>query len=411
MRLLFATTADPAELLSLPWSTPLDQWPADRLVSLPRGISRHVVRFVRVSGTVYAIKELPQQVAEREYRLLNELGKREVPVVRARGVVSERTTEDGEPLDAALVTKHLRYSLPYRALFSRRLDPELADKLLDALAQLLVRLHLVGFAWKDCSLSNTLFRRDAGAFAAYLVDAETGELHSVLSDGQRAHDLDIASVNIAGELFDLEAAALLAENIEATDVADSVISRYESLWTELTRAEYVEPNEWWRIEHRLQRLNELGYDVGELQLVDEPGGSRLKLQTQVVEAGHHQRRLEQLTGLVVEENQARRLLNDLDSFRAVAVMPGTDIDEETVARHWLNDVFEPVLEQIPPELRGRLEPAEIFHEVLVHRWFLSEAAGHDVGMDAATKSYVENVLKFRPDERAVLGAAMRVSTD
>ena len=411
MRLQFATTADPAELLALPWSTPLESWPAEQLVSLPRGISRHVVRFVRVSGTVYAVKELPQQVAEREYRLLRELSKREVPVVKARGVVIERVTDTGEPLDAALVTKHLRYSLPYRALFSRKLDPELADKLLDALAQLLVRLHLVGFAWKDCSLSNTLFRRDAGAFAAYLVDAETGELHAALSDGQRAHDLDIASVNIAGELFDLEAASLLAENIEATDVADSVISRYEALWTELTRAEYVEPNEWWRIEHRLQRLNDLGYDVGELQLIDEPGGQRLKLQTQVVEAGHHQRRLSQLTGLSVEENQARRLLNDLDSYRAAAVMPGTDIDEETVARHWLADVFEPVIEAVPRELRGRLEPAEIFHEVLVHRWFLSEEANHDVGMDIATKSYIDTVLKFRPDERAVLGAALRATAE
>jgi hypothetical protein len=411
VRLQFATTADPAELLALPWSTPLEQWPAEQLVSLPRGISRHVVRFVRVSGTVYAVKELPKQVAEREYRLLRELAKREVPVVKARGVVIERVTESGEQLDAALVTKHLRYSLPYRALFSRKLDPELADKLLDALAQLLVRLHLVGFAWKDCSLSNTLFRRDAGAFAAYLVDAETGELHDTLSAGQRAHDLDIASVNIAGELFDLEAANLLAENVEATDVADSVISRYEALWTELTRAEYVDLNEWWRIEHRLQRLNDLGYDVGELQLIDEPGGQRLKLQTQVVEAGHHQRRLSQLTGLNVEENQARRLLNDLDSYRAAAVMPGTDVDEETVARHWLADVFEPVIEAVPRELRGRLEPAEIFHEVLVHRWFLSEEANHDVGMDAATKSYIDTVLMFRPDERAVLGIALRATAD
>ncbi len=299
---------------------PLDQWPTDRLVSLPRGISRHVVRFVRVSGTVYAIKELPQHVAEREYRLLNELGKREVPVVRARGVVSERVTEDGEALDAALVTKHLRYSLPYRALFSRRLDPELADKLLDALAQLLVRLHLVGFAWKDCSLSNTLFRLMpvrsrpislTPKLASCTPHSPTANVHKTSTSPQS---------NIAGELFDLEAASLLADSVEATDVADSVISRYESLWTELTRAEYVDPNEWWRIEHRLQRLNDLGYDVGELQLIDEPGGSRLKLQTQVVEAGHHQRRLEQLTGLTVEENQARRLLNDLDSFRAIAVM-------------------------------------------------------------------------------------------
>jgi hypothetical protein len=406
VRLQFATTADPGDLLALPWSTPLEQWPADRLVSLPRGISRHVVRFVRVSGTVYAIKELPQQIAEREYAMLRELAKREVPVVRARGVVIERVGSDGEPLDAALVTKHLRYSLPYRALFSRRLDPELADKLLDALAQLLVRLHLIGFAWKDCSLSNTLFRRDAGALAAYLVDAETGELHASLSDGQRAHDLDIASTNIAGELFDLEAAELVADTIDAVDVGESVVSRYQALWSELTRTEYVNPNEWWRIDARLQRLNELGFDVGEVQLVDEPGGTRLKLQTQVVEAGHHQRRLSQLTGLNVEENQARRLLNDLDSYRAAAVMPGVDVDEETVARHWLSDIFEPVIEKVPIELRGKLEAAELFHEVLVHRWFMSEAAGHDVGMDAAARSYVENVLRFRPDEQAVLGAEL-----
>jgi hypothetical protein len=301
------------------------------------------------------------------------------------------------------VTKHLRYSLPYRALFSRRLDPDLAEKLLDALAQLLVRLHLVGFAWKDCSLSNTLFRRDAGALAAYLVDAETGELHGSLSDGQRAHDLDIASTNIAGELFDLEAAGLMADTVDAIEVAESVVSRYQALWSELTRTEFVNPNEWWRIDARLQRLNDLGYDVGEVQLVDEPGGTRLKLQTQVVEAGHHQRRLSQLTGLNVEENQARRLLNDLDSYRACAVLPGVDVDEETVARHWLSDVFEPVTESVPAELRGKLEPAELFHEVLVHRWYMSEAARRDVGMEAATASYIANVLKFRPDEQAVLG--------
>ncbi|HXR41718.1 MAG TPA: DUF4032 domain-containing protein [Acidothermaceae bacterium] len=404
MRLQFATTADPGDLLALPWATPLEQWPAERLVSLPRGISRHVVRFVRVSGTVYAIKELPQQVADREYELLRELAKREVPVVRARGVVIERVSADGEPLDAALVTKHLRYSLPYRALFSRRLDPDLAEKLLDALAQLLVRLHLVGFAWKDCSLSNTLFRRDAGALAAYLVDAETGELRSALSDGQRAHDLDIASTNIAGEMFDLEAAGLMADTVDPVEVAESVVSRYQALWSELTRTEFVNPNEWWRIDARLQRLNDLGYDVGEVQLVDEPGGTRLKLQTQVVEAGHHQRRLSQLTGLNVEENQARRLLNDLDSYRACAVLPGVDVDEETVARHWLSDIFEPVTEAVPADLRGKLEPAELFHEVLVHRWYMSEAAGRDVGMEAATSSYIANVLRFRPDEQAVLGA-------
>ena len=176
MRMQFATGPDPTDLLMLPWSTPLADWPKEKLVSLPRGISRHVVRFVRIGGIVYAIKEISQGLADHEYELLRELAKVGIPVVQAIGVVANRMTPEGEPLDAALVTKHLRFSLPYRALFSRRMDPDLETKLLDALAELLVRLHLVGFAWKDCSLSNTLFRRDAGALAAYLVDAETGEM-------------------------------------------------------------------------------------------------------------------------------------------------------------------------------------------------------------------------------------------
>ena len=65
--------------------------------------------------------------------------------------------------------------LPYRvvALRARPAIPYLGDRLLDALVGLLVRLHLAGFFWGDCSLSNTLFRRDAGALSAYVIDTET----------------------------------------------------------------------------------------------------------------------------------------------------------------------------------------------------------------------------------------------
>ena len=128
-------------------------------------------------------------MAEREYRLLLELDERLVPVVEAVGVATGRADAQQTPLDAVLITRHLDFSLPYRALFARASRQELWNPLLDAMAELLVRLHLAGFFWGDCSLSNTLFRRDAGELAATLVDAETGELHPSLSDGQRAHDL------------------------------------------------------------------------------------------------------------------------------------------------------------------------------------------------------------------------------
>ncbi|RNL62342.1 DUF4032 domain-containing protein [Nocardioides marmoriginsengisoli] len=397
-----ATGPDPTDLLTLPWSVPLEEWPHEHLVSLPRGISRHVVRFATIGGTVYAVKEIAQETAQREYGLLRSLARAGIPVVEAVGVVSGRATPAGEPLDSALVTKHLRFSLPYRALFSRRLDHDLETKLLDALAELIVKLHLAGFAWGDCSLSNTLFRRDAGALSAYLVDAETGQLHPRLSDGQRDYDLELARTNLGGELLDLQGAGLLSASVDPITTAESVVDRYCRLWDELTRPQTISADEWDRIEQRLRRLNALGYDVSQIEVDEVEGRPEIFLQTQVVEAGHHRRRLQQLTGLDVGENQARRILNDLDTFRAQAVMPGTDVDEAEVARHWKSDVFEPVVALIGPELAAKLEPAEFYHEVLEHRWFLSEAAGRSVPLEKAARSYIDTVLRFRPDERAVL---------
>ena len=132
----------------------------------------------------YVVKELPDDLAEREWRLLRELVDAGLPTAEVVGVVTGRA--DGA--DGLLITRHLDYSLPYRVLLSGRglHIPYLGDRVLDALAGLLVRLHLAGFYWGDCSLSNTLFRRDASALSAYIIDVETGERHATLSDGQRA---------------------------------------------------------------------------------------------------------------------------------------------------------------------------------------------------------------------------------
>ncbi|MGH9259404.1 MAG: hypothetical protein ACRD08_05800, partial [Acidimicrobiales bacterium] len=126
----FTTRAGHPTFVDLPWEQPLVDWAFDRLVSPVRGISRHVVRFVAYGPDVYALKELPGRLAEREYRLLRALDERSVPVVEAVGVATGRTTDDGEPLDAVLITHHLQYSLPYRALFGRATLVDLWEPLL-----------------------------------------------------------------------------------------------------------------------------------------------------------------------------------------------------------------------------------------------------------------------------------------
>jgi hypothetical protein len=391
--------ADPA-LLDLPWSLPLEEWPDDTIAALPKGISRHLVRFAHLGGYVIAIKETSAEFARREYEMLRTLQRIDVPSVEPLAVITNRTDNDGNELDAVLVTRHLKFSLPYRALYSQSLRPETATRLVDALAVLLVRLHIVGFFWGDVSLSNTLFRRDAGAFAAYLVDAETGQLYDRLSNGQRENDLEIARVNIAGELLDLQSGGRLDEDLDPIEISNGIDAAYRNLWKELTGSEEFDQSERWRINRRVERLNSLGFDIEELAIKTDESGTQVRIQPKVVDAGHHSRRLLRLTGLDAGENQARRLLNDLDSYRAT--FGKQDVDEEMVAHEWLAQVFEPVIRAIPKDLRGKLEPAEIFHQLLDHRWYLSQNEGRDVPLAEALNSYVDQVLRHRRDEATVI---------
>jgi len=396
---IISATVDPA-LLDLPWNLPLDAWPDDVIATLPKGISRHLVRFVHLSGYVIAIKETSAELARREYDMLRTLQKIDVPCVDPVAVITNRTDDDGNGLESVLVTRHLKFSLPYRALYSQTLRPDTATRLVAALAVLLVRLHIIGFFWGDVSLSNTLFRRDAGAFAAYLVDAETGQLYNGLSNGQRENDLEIARVNIAGELLDLAAGGRLDEEVDPVDVANGIVAAYRSLWKELTGSESFSSNERWRINERVERLNELGFDIEELAIRTDDSGRQVRIQPKVVDAGHHQRRLLRLTGLDAQENQARRLLNDLDSY--AATYKKKDADEEMVAHEWLARVFEPVIRAIPRDLKARLEPAEVFHQLLDHRWYLSQNENRDIPLAEAVTSYVDTVLRHRRDEATII---------
>lgn len=392
---ILATKPDPA-LVRLPWDRPLEEWGEEHVIQLPRGLSRHVVRFVRVADAICAVKETDELIARREYHLLRDLQRLGLPTVAPQAVVTGRKDQAGEWLPSALVTRHLRFSLPYRSLFSHGLRADSLPALVDALVVLLVRLHLAGFFWGDVSLSNVLFRRSAGEFAAYLVDAETGELRPELSSQQREHDLAVARENVFGELLDLQAAGVLEDHVDPSEVVDLLDERYQALWGALTEPAEFATGEMWRIEQWVETLNQLGFDIEEMDILTDEDGTRVRLQPRVVEAGHHRKELRTLTGLDVEEAQARRLLNDMAAFSAHHDLG--DEPREVVAARWLDDVYEPLVTMVPPELRGRLEPAEVFHEVLVHRWFLSERAGREVDILDTARDYIENVLKGKPEE-------------
>ena len=333
MRVQVARPAEHASLAELPLGVRLDDWDLPNVHPV-LGLHRHIVKLIEFSGVSYVVKELPDNLAEREYRLLREIADDGLPTAEMVAVVTDRSVGEG-----LVVTRHLDYSLPYRSLLMGRglKIPYLGDRMLDALVVLLVRIHLAGFYWGDCSLSNTLFRRDAGALQAYIIDVETAERHDELTPGQRGLDLMIATDNVAGGLLDLQAAGRLADDIDPIAVALAIDERYQALWVELTSESTTHVGDVTPLRARLDRLHELGFDVEEMEIVTTDDGTRMRYVPKVVEHGYHAERLASLTGLVAGENQARRMLQDIRAYGIeLQLTSKRHVPENVAAVRWLD---------------------------------------------------------------------------
>ncbi|MBN2548384.1 MAG: DUF4032 domain-containing protein [Anaerolineales bacterium] len=380
------------DFMDLPWNLPLNRWEGQcqRLEQLPRGLSRHPVVFVNYDGVLYALKELPVDLAAREYDILMSMENNHLPAVTPVGHIQAETAQGKASI---LITRFLERSLPYRLLFMSPGLKNYREHLLDAMAGLLVQLHLAGVYWGDCSLSNTLFRRDAGTLQAYLVDAETSECCSGnISAMLRFQDLEIMEENVNGDLFDLLSTGELALDDPGVPIASSgtyIRIRYQRLWEEITREEIIHPDERYRIHEKVRRLNEMGFSVRDIELSGTESGDRLRLRAVVTDRNFHRDQLHSLTGMDVEEMQARKMMNEIQEVRATLSRESNRSTPTSVAAyHWLEHIYKPSAAQLEPLVNEYTTLAELYCQVLEHKWYLSEKARHDVGHQMATQDYI-----------------------
>lgn len=382
------------DFLDLPWGFPMSEWSQHclRLEEVPRGLSRHPVEFVNYSGKIYALKEMPPGLAEEEYNLLLHMEGLRLPGVTPVGHAVSETTQGPR---SVLITRFLDRSLPYRSLFMRSSLVRYRDHLLDAMAGLMVQLHLNGVYWGDCSLSNTLFRRDAGALQAYLVDAETAELYpGYVPPTLRFHDLQIMEENVDGDLADLGAANLLMDGIVLDDTSASIRIRYQNLWEEITRQVIINPDEKYRIQERIQVLNSLGFSIGEVLLEASEEGDNLRLRVVVTDRNFHQDQLLSFTGIEAEEMQARQMMNEIHELKAtLSQSHNRSTPLSLAAFKWLEEIYLPTLESLHSLIDQYSDPAELYCQVLEHKWFLSERAHRDVGHQVAVKGYLRTIAQ------------------
>lgn len=425
---------DPAiDLVELPWELPLAAWEADRLAfrHVPVGPSRHLVRFLESGGVLFALKELPLAPARQEYSVLLHLERLGLPTVEAVGIAEAPARGS-----AILVTRFLPHSLQYRRLMMR-LPPgpgSYRSRLLDAMAFLLVDLHRSGVFWGDCSLANTLFRRDGDRIQAYLVDAETSEVFPSLSDGQRTYDLEILVENVAFGLADLAAlqgtGTADAERAErdpnsdgdgpdergAADVGDDdaihaaehVAERYGQIWTAIHDRPVLHPDDRQAIRSRVRALNDLGYSV-DLDLDPNATDGRVRLRMSVTTRRFHARELERRTKVRALEGQAQLLLNDLNEYGTwLEWFEHRAIEPAVVGERWLHEVYRPTLARITESVGPSRDLVQAYCDVLEEKWLLSERDGRDVGLAWAIDVYLE--LGAPAPERPGAGDAAHADT-
>ena len=368
-------------------------------MTLPKGISRHEVRFVAYGQGLYAIKELPHKAARNDYQVLRELERLEAPSVTAVGLVEDRWDDPGAERSAALITRYVDFSFSYRELLEGAGFGERRRQMLAAFAGLLVELHLAGCFWGDCSLSNVLFKYDAMAIEALMVDAETAELHPELSDGQRLHDIDIMTINVAGGMADIAASRGIGIDDADTDLGEEMASWYEWLWDETTSETVIGSDERFRITERVRHLNDLGFTVDEVDLTSTDGGTRLRVRPSVGPRNHYTRRLREITGIEASEWQARHLLSDIYHFSAGQRIEKSG-DMALAAIRWRTERWEPAVRQIHAQASDD-NVLQKYCDFLNFRYEASFAAGTDLGQEAALRSWFDTGCPgFRPEPEA-----------
>lgn len=375
------------DFVDLDWSVPISDWISPRLVSMPEGIHRHPVVFVAYAQGVYAIKELPIRFARNEFETLGAMEEVTRHVAVPVGLVERPWIDEASESSGAVITAYVTDAFPYRHLVSGHDFGQRRDSLLDAFAGLLVELHLNGFYWGDCSLSNTLYRWDASSIEAIMIDSETSTIYGHISRGQRLEDLSIMEINVAGEMADIA-----AEHGVSIDDADltlgyDISARYMALWEELTTSLVVTAGDHYRIRHRINRLNTLGFAVETIDLIPVDDGVNVKMRVKVGGRQYHSDRLRQIVGIDTSENQARAILSDLAYYEGK--LGATSATRKSVGTmKWRSLVFEPMIQQMLVDLPD--QPVyQSYSDFLAYRLRIATDRDRDVDNEEAYEAWRE----------------------
>ncbi len=393
-------TDDRRRLEKLPWHIPLEEWEANgvELLVVRKGDSRHPVVFVESQGARYAIKETTPHMAEREIVSLQEIERRGIPALSPIGMVSvslpplaiEVPGIRGEKQyintdRGYTVTRLAPRVVPHVILYRLPLNRRTKQRLLSAVAVLMIELHEHGVYWGDPSLANALIRIDGKRILAIMADAETAELFpGPIFDGLREQDLAQFGESLAWQAEDLRQARGLPENIQVLDDTDYeyFLQRYRILRREhahITSSSTM--HTLYQSEHFLQGVNHWGF-----ALLDMAEQAVQKFTT--VLPGWYQQRIYQLLHVMIPRPYARRFYNLILGHQAIMSQKAKRaVSLEEAAQDWYERYHLPTILMLRQRLTSEQDPMQAYFAIMDRKWDMSLKAGYEIPLEDAILDY------------------------
>ncbi len=378
------------EIKRLPWHIPLAEWEEHgvRTLDIKRGMSRHVVLFVKPGRFSFGIKEISEKISKKEISHYEKLLLRGIHTLVPAGYV----VREGEPIPlqtpigvqyeenntSHTITLLVEKVIPDSVLYRRGFSPENRKRIWNAVAALLAELHSKGVYWGDASLANTLIKFEKvnvpfvgrrTELKAYLADAETIEFQPDVSPSLREADLNFffESMDWINEDVSRQVGSVPRDELSTEEDKEYLRSRYDQLF---------------EIEQKKH-----GFEVQTSYSIDRFMGS------------------------ISNPSYADLLLKHIEEHKwYLSEYARKEISLSDAAHDWYENIFVPLCTMFRSE--GVLEyfpgktAAEMYIEIMTNKYFLSEKSRKDVGMERAMRDYVKR-FGVAPAFGAVLMNASR----
>ncbi|GAC1655372.1 MAG: hypothetical protein NVS4B12_27820 [Ktedonobacteraceae bacterium] len=389
-------TDDRRRIEELPWHLPMEEWLSQGLevLNIRRGESRHPVVFVEREGVRYAIKETTPRMAEREIRNFHEIERRGIPALSPVGVVispapplaldvpklggiTQYINGDRGYTVTRLAPRVIPHVLLYRLPFTKRTK----QRLLSAVAVLMIELHEHGIYWGDPSLANILLRIDGRSILAIMADAETSELFTgPISDGLREQDLAMFGESLSWQAEDLRILRGLPEDTQVLDDSDFRYFEQRYRWLHRQHAQMATSTAGTsrqQLQQFLETLNGWSFS-----LVNATGHTLQQLTT--VLPGWHQRRIHELLHIAIPRIYARRFYDTILGHQAIlSEREGRDVSLEEAAHNWYTHYHLPAILLLRQNLTSGQDPMQAYFAVMQHKWNMSRKAKQEVPLEEA----------------------------